>query len=112
MRGALRAGYVGGAHIGLGVESVSDKPPILDPADHRLHFGMIEAEHRKSVEWYILDEALERRAHALESAVEIKMIGIDVGDDRIVAGSLRNVPSLSSASTTTHSPAPRRALVP
>jgi hypothetical protein len=41
---------------------------------------------------------------AFERAVVIEMLGIDVGDDRDIAGSLTKVPSDSSASTTIQSP--------
>ena len=50
--------------------------------DHRLHFGMIEAQHGKAVERHILDKALEGVAHGVEGAVEIQMIGIGIGDHR------------------------------
>ena len=81
MRRAFGEIDIDGAHVGLRAEAVGDQTAILDAADHRLHFGMIETHHGEAVERHMLDEALERVAHALEGAVVVEMIGIDIGDD-------------------------------
>ncbi len=48
----------------------------------------------------------------LEAAVVVEVVGLDVGEDRASSGSSRNVPSLSSASTTSHSAPVQWAPVP
>ena len=45
-----------GANVGQRRESVGHHPPIADPAEDILHFGMIDAHHREPVEGHILDE--------------------------------------------------------
>ena len=78
----------------------------------RLHHRMIDAEHGEAVERDVLDELLEGAVHRLESAVEVEMLGIDVGDDGDGRRQLGEGAVASSASTTIQSPAPSRALVP
>ena len=77
-----------------------------------LHFGMVGAHHRKSIEGYVLDEGLERLLYGIESLEVIEMLGIDIGDDRDIGRQLQECAVRSSASTTIQSPAPSRALVP
>ena len=44
--------------------------------------GMVQAKDRKTIEWDILDKALECLAHAIERAEIIQMVGVDIGHDR------------------------------
>ncbi len=69
------------AHVGLRVLAIGDDLAVLDAADQRLHFGMIEAHHAEAVERHVLDELAEGGAHGVETAVVVEMLGIDVGDD-------------------------------
>ena len=50
--------------------------------DHALHDRMVDAQHREAVERDVADESLERLLQRGEIAVEIEVLGIDVGDDR------------------------------
>jgi hypothetical protein len=68
-------------HVRLRVFAIGDDAPVLDAADHGLHFRMIEAHHGEAVEGHVLDELPERGAHRVEIAVVIEMLGIDIGDD-------------------------------
>ena len=81
MRGAFGEADIDRAYVGLRRETIGDEPAVDDTPDHRLHFGMIDAKHRKTVERHVLDETLEGVAHLVEGAVIIEMVGVDVGDD-------------------------------
>ena len=82
MRRAFGEAHIDGAGIGLGGEAIGDDAPVGDAAHHRLNFGMIQAQHGKTVEGHILDKALEGVAHGFEGAVIIQMIGIGIGHHR------------------------------
>lgn len=69
-------------HIGARRKAIGHDPPVTDARDDRLHFGMIEAQQRRTVEGHVLDELDERRLHLLERAIMVEMLGIDVGHDR------------------------------
>ena len=67
--------------VGERREAVGDDPPVADPADDVLNLGMIDAQHRETVEGHVLDELDERVLDAIEIAIMLEMLGIDVGDD-------------------------------
>ncbi len=79
---ARHRGHGLAAHVGLGGKAIGDHPAVADPGDHRLHFGMIDAQHRRAVERHVLDEFDKGLLHRVEAAVVIEVFGIDVGDDR------------------------------
>jgi len=91
--------------IGLRIFAVGDDAAILDLADDSLHHRMVDAHHRKAVERHVLDEIAERVLHRLEGLEVVEVLRIDIGDDGDIGRHFRKVPSLSSASTTIHSPA-------
>ena len=70
------------AHVRLRAEAVGDQAAVGDPAEQRLHLRMIDAQRGEAVERDVLDEGLERGAHGVEVAVELHVLGVDVGDHR------------------------------
>ena len=70
------------AHVRLRAEAVRDQTAVGDPAEQRLHLRMIDAQRGEAVERDVLDEGLERGAHGVEGAVELHVLGVDVGDHR------------------------------
>src|SRR5271167_2881977 len=43
---------------------------------------MIDAQRSEAIEWNVADKGLKGLAQYVEAAIEIEMLGIDVGDDR------------------------------
>ncbi len=82
---AIAAGigaHVDAADVGLKRESVGDHPAVADLADHRLHFGVIDAQDRRAIEGDVVDELDEGVLDPVEIAVMIEMFGVDIGDHR------------------------------
>ena len=100
------------ARVGLRILAIGQDAAVLDAPDQLLHRRMIEAHDGEAVKRQVLDQGEKRVLDGVEGLEMVEVLGIDVGHDRDVGGSLRNVPSLSSASTTIQSPAPSRALAP
>jgi len=69
-------------NVGLRIEPVGQYAPVNDPGDQLLHLWMIRAEHCETIEGDILDEGVEGVAYALERAVMVQMLRVDVRDDR------------------------------
>ncbi len=76
---AIRA-HIGEAHVGLRVLAIGDDAAVLDAAHQRLHFGMVDAHHAEAVERHVLDEVAECLAHAIEGAVMVEVLRVDIGD--------------------------------
>jgi hypothetical protein len=62
-----------------------------------LHLGMINAEHRETVERHILDELAVGFLDLVEPAVMFEVLGSMLVTTAIVPSSRRKLPSLSSA---------------
>ena len=73
--------HVLAANVGLCGETVSHHAAVAHFGDHRLHFGVIDAEQRAAVERHVLDEFDEGVLHLVERTVVIEMLGIDVRHD-------------------------------
>ena len=99
-------------HIGLRIFAIGEDAAVFDAPDKLLHDRVIEAHHRKSIEGQIFDEVQESVLDRIESFEVIEMFWIDVGDDGDIDRQLEKSAIALSASTTIHSPAPSRALVP
>ena len=76
------AAHILGAQVGQRREAIGHHAAVADPAEHRLHFGMVDAHHRQPVEGHILDEFDEGVLGPVEAAIMFEMLGIDVGHDR------------------------------
>ena len=68
--------------VGLSGKTISNDPPVADAGQHRLHFGMVDAQDRGAVKGYILDKLDETVLDLVEAAIMIEMLGIDIGNDR------------------------------
>ena len=73
---------VGGANVGLRAQAVGQDAPVDHLRDHALHDRVIDAQHRETVKRNAADKGLESLMQGGDIAIEIKMLGIDVGDHR------------------------------
>src|SRR5258708_36513514 len=111
-RAAAHRSEIDQPRVGLRVFAVGDDAAILDLADEGLHHGMVDAHHRKTVERHVLDKIAKRVLHGVEGLKWSRCSGSTLVTIATSAGNFKNGPSLSSASTTIHSPAPNLPLVP
>ena len=72
---------IGRANVGLRIGPIGHNSPVTHAADHRLHFGMIDAHHGGAIEGHILDKGQEGILRRLERAVVVEMLGVDIGND-------------------------------
>ena len=82
---AIAAGigaHIDAADVGLERKAVGHHAAIAYLADHRLHFGMVDAQDRRAVEGDVVDEFDEGVFHPVEIAVMVEMLGVDIGDHR------------------------------
>ena len=68
--------------VGLGGKAIGHHAAIAHLGDHRLDFGVIDAQHRAAIERHVFDEFDEGLLDRFEIAVVIEVFRIDVGDDR------------------------------
>src|ERR1700736_2323639 len=73
---------IGGADISLRTEAIGQDAPVGQFGDHALHNRMIDAQYREAVERDAADKSVESLLQGGEIAVEVEVLGIDVGDHR------------------------------
>ena len=71
-----------GAHVGLGVEPVSDHAAVGDLGNQRLHIVIIGAAHGQPVERNVGHEIKKATMQVFLGAPVLHVFGVDVGDNR------------------------------